>query len=109
MAAPQTTSPAAAVGRIFWMLIGPVLLLLLTFSIISQGTGWLTVTDLLFFLALGAMLLGRWLEFRAGNPQTATGEPATAQQVYRYLFVAGAVGLAVWVVANFLGNHWLKP
>jgi hypothetical protein len=107
MAHSQTTSAAALLGRFFWMLIGPLVLLLLTFSIVSGGSGWWTIVDFAFWATLAAMLLGRWLEFRGGNPQTADGEPATAAHFRRYALLAGLVALGVWVVANLLGNHWL--
>jgi hypothetical protein len=53
------------------------------------------------------MLLGRWLEFRGGHAQTATGEPATRADLRRYLVTATVVGLLVWVAANVVANHWL--
>jgi hypothetical protein len=42
------------------------------------------------------MLLGRWAEFRGGDPRTATGEPATRQDLRRYTLLASVLGLAVW-------------
>jgi hypothetical protein len=77
------------------------------FAIVSNRGGWLTAADVIYFVALGAMLLGRWLEFQGGSPQKATGEPATAEDLRRFVFVAGPVGLAIWVIANLIGNHWL--
>jgi hypothetical protein len=77
-------------------------------AIINAGTGWLTGLDLAFLAVLGGMLLARWLEFRGGDPQTATGEPATLAHLRRYTLVALLLGLAVWVVANLVGNHWLN-
>jgi hypothetical protein len=76
-------------------------------AIASRGGGWLTPYDIGYFVVLGAMFLGRGLEFLGGNPQTADGEPATAAHLQRYLLVGAVVGLAVWVVANVIGNHVL--
>jgi hypothetical protein len=53
------------------------------------------------------MLLGRWLGFRGGRPQKATGEPATAEDLRRYWLFTAGVGLLVFVFANLIGNYWL--
>jgi hypothetical protein len=107
MPALQTTSPVAVLGRLTWMLFGPILLMITTGYIVTKGTGWLTPPDVLFFLILLAMLLGRWLEFRLGTPLTSTGEPATEAHLIRYLSVTPVLGVAIWLVANLISNHWL--
>lgn len=104
--APITSIPVL-LGRIFWTLIGPVFLALSLYYLATAGTGWLTFADLLYFLILAGMLLGRWLEFRAGNPQTTTGEPATPADLRRYVLMVTVGGPALWVVANLIGNHLL--
>jgi hypothetical protein len=93
-------------ARLTWMLLGPLALCLLCLSIVTIGRGWLTGADVAFFAVLLAMLLGRWLEFRSGQAETATGEPMTKSELLRYLILAPALALGVWVVANLLGNHW---
>ena len=47
-------------------------------------------------------MLGRLLEFRVGHPMTSTGEPATTEHLRRYPLAAAALGLAVWIAANWL-------
>lgn len=103
-------SPALSplVGRLVWMLAGPMALVLMTFAIVSEGGGWLTVFDVLYFVILIAMLLGRRLEFRGGNPHTAMGEPATENDFRRYVLIALIATPVVWVLANLVGNHWLS-
>jgi hypothetical protein len=107
MAASQAASVLAVFGRITWMLLGPVALVLATFGIVNRGEGWVTAPDILYFTILGLMFLGRWLEFRGGNPQTADGQPATPEHLRRYLIVGAGAGLAIWVFANLLGNYGL--
>ena len=53
------------------------------------------------------MLLGRWLEFRGGNPQTTTGEPATPADLRRYVLTLIVAGPILWALANLIGNHVL--
>lgn len=105
----MTTKPseAAAFARIFWMMIGPMLMFLFVGNIVLNGNGWLTFADVAFLTLLGGVALARYVEFRAGQAQTATGEPATAAHVQRYILITLAVGAGVWVFANLLGNHWL--
>jgi hypothetical protein len=95
-------------GRLFWMMVGPLILVLLAFTIVIKGSGWLTLPDLAFLGVLGSLLLARWLEFRGGNPQTSTGEPATSAHLRRYAISTIVLGVSAWVAANFVGNHLLN-
>jgi len=99
------TPDAVGFARLFWMLLGPMILILLTLSIVSRGKSWFTVPDLAFFVFLCFLPLARWYEFHAGSPQTSTGEPASAYHLRRYALAAFIIGLAVWVAANVLGVH----
>ena len=62
---------------------------------------------LLAFPVLGGLLVARWLEFRGGNPQTSTCEPATPADLRHYVLGTIVLGFGAWVVANLIGNHWL--
>jgi hypothetical protein len=105
---PNTpVSGSQALARIFWMMVGPVILMVLIFSIADRGGGWITALDIAFLVALGCMILARLWEFRGGNPQTATGEPATQADLRKFVALTVAFGLGAWIVANLVGNHWL--
>jgi hypothetical protein len=101
----QTAS--AVFGRLFWMMVGPFMLAIFAISIIRRTDGWFSPLAGLYFLALGGMLLGRWLEFRSGQPLTAMGTPATAAHLRRYALVLSLLGIAGWVLANLIGNRAL--
>lgn len=110
MGAPENTkgtSLGVACARVFWMMVGPLALAVLAFNVALKGGGWLTAIDVAYLAVLGLVLTARWLEFRTGHGQTATGEPMTAADFRGYIVTTVAVGLAAWVVANFVGNHWL--
>jgi hypothetical protein len=107
MNATSSTPLLGMVGRLLWMLVGPLALVLITFDIVAHSNGWLTGVDAAYFGALALMLIGRVLEFAGGNPQTGDGQPATTRHLVRYLLVAGVGGLLVWVLANAIGNHWM--
>jgi hypothetical protein len=101
------TSFPAFVGRLCWMIVGPFALAFCAVGIAGRRDGWLSPSDLLYFFVLAGMLVGRWTEFRLGPPLTATGEPATAEDLRRYTVALGLIGLAIWVVANLVGNRGL--
>jgi hypothetical protein len=103
------TSFPAFVGRVFWMMVGPFALATLALSIAGQADGWFSPTDLLYFVVLAGMLIGRWTEFRFSLPMTASGEPATADHLRRYVLGLGLLGLVAWVVANLIGNRGGGP
>lgn len=99
------SSSAAGLARLFWMMLGPLVLLLLALSIVSQGRSWLTTTDFIFLGCVLLLPLARWYEFHAGEPRTSTGDPATERDLRRYMAGALAVGVGIWIGANVLGIH----
>jgi hypothetical protein len=103
----NTTRLLPVFGRLLWMMIGPLALVLTIYSIATSGAGWTTTADILYFIILGGMMLGRWLEFHGGRPETSTGEPATDADLRRYVLTIMAAGPIVWVLANLVGNYLL--
>jgi hypothetical protein len=109
MSAPQTqTSFLAFLGRLMWVMVGPLVLAIATLLIATRGGGWLTGLDVAYLAVLAGMFLGRWLEFQGGSPQTAEGQPATAADLRNYVVFGVVIGLGVWAVANVVGNHVLN-
>lgn len=107
MQSKETTPTSVALARIFWMVAGPFILLLLTTQIVLSGTGWLTPWDAAFGLTVGAMILARRHEFNAGDPRTADGSPANVHDLRRFGVQVVVVGAVMWVIANAVGNHVL--
>lgn len=103
----EITSLSALFGRVFWMMIGPLCLVLLGFAIVQVGSGWLTWADFGYLAVLGGMLFARWHEFRRGDPKTTDGRPATPADLRHYVRTAIPLGVGMWVVANVIGNHLL--
>ena len=95
-------------ARVTWVLAGPLALVLITYGIVSNGTGWRTGLDAVFGIVVGLMLLGRWVEHRTGAATALTGEPATPEQFKRYMTLLPPLAVAVWLIANVVGNHVLK-
>jgi hypothetical protein len=108
MAKEAMTSAPAFFGRLSWMIVGPFALAIFAISIFARRDGWFSVLDLIYFVVLGGMLLGRWTEFRYAQPMTAAGEPATAAHLFRYTWVLSTLGLGIWVAANLVGNQTIR-
>ncbi|MGE3806092.1 MAG: hypothetical protein AB7K24_15585 [Gemmataceae bacterium] len=102
----QRTSLSAAFSRIFWMMLGPMILVVVALNIAQSAAGWLTGADMIFLIVLAGMIAARWFEFHKGDPQTATGAPATPAHLRRYVLSAALLGVGVWVIVNLVGNHW---
>ena len=95
------------VCRLFWILLGPAFLFLTAASMVMSGTGWLTGKDLLVGVLLLATILCRWGDFLKGEGTNALGDPVTQRYMLGYTVIAVLVGVALWAVANVLGNHLL--
>ena len=80
------------------MFLGPMFLLFVAVrvSAVRETFSW---QDMLYFAVLGGILAARCLEYYAGHPQTATGEPATKQDLWRWAILTSALGIAVWLGA----------
>jgi hypothetical protein len=90
--------------RLVWFMIGPAAMLILAVTSMERGGGWLTGLDIAFFVALAVTILARCIDFRLGRPQTASGTPATAAHLRRYIPSVFVVGVLVWTIANAIGN-----
>lgn len=101
----NSTSGSAPLGRMIWMMIGPATLFLLGLNIVLNGGGWLSKKNIAFLAVLGVMIIGRFLEFRGGDPRTASGEPATRDHLRRYIMLVLVTGLGVWTIVNLIGNR----
>ena len=103
----QPVSPGLAVlGRVVWMLYGPLALFLTTVGVFGSGKGFFTLADWAFLVVLGLNLAARWVEYRGGSAVTAAGEPTTRGHVLRYTGALTAGGLLVWAIAVLVRNVW---
>lgn len=108
MSTQTLTSTTALFGRLTWMFVGPFALAIVAITIAERHGGWLGPFDVIYFVILVGMLLGRRLEFRHSRPMTAAGEPATVDDLRRYSLVLGLLGPGVWLVVHLVGNQVLR-
>jgi hypothetical protein len=93
--------------RLFWVLLGPVGVLLTAASIGMSDSGWLTSKALVFAALLLATILCRWGDFLKGEGTNALGDPVTQKYMLGYTVIALIAGVALWAAANVVGNHLL--
>lgn len=96
------SSGLVAFARLFWMAIGPTILFLLAGTVAKNGIGWFAPASIAFLITLPVVIAARWFD-----GDNSYGDPTTPAEIRTYTAGAIFVGLALWVVANFLGNHWL--
>ncbi|HQH28418.1 MAG TPA: hypothetical protein PLP17_13555 [Oligoflexia bacterium] len=93
-------------GRVFWMLIGPGLMLLCLFEIVDTDRSWSpSMANALFIICLLLTAVARWIEFRGGEPRTADGEPAAPQVLQRYIKGLFLYGICLWAAANLAASY----
>jgi hypothetical protein len=103
----QYNSMSVLVARIFSLVLGPTILLLMAIRSVLEGTGWNTPADYAYFLILAGVVACRWVDYRWGDPQTSTGQSATWSHFRRFAVVAVFFGIAIWIIANAIGNSGL--
>jgi hypothetical protein len=108
MAREAMTSAPAIVGRLTWMIVGPFALAIFGVGIAERRDGWFSPLDLVYFLVLGGMVLGRRTEFLYSEPLSATGEPTTVAHLRRYTVMLSTLGFGIWVAANLVGNQAIR-
>ncbi len=104
--AAKGSSGLALLGRLMWMMWGPMLLLFISYTIITNG-GWITAWDAAFVVVVALMVGGRWLEQRSGSAMTATGAVASIDNFRKYVRVLLLLAAVAWITVNILGNHFL--
>lgn len=99
----EVTSAVVLVSRMMWMMLGPMLLIVTTYAIVTSGS-WFTAWDAAFCGVVALMIAGRWVEQQSGSAMTATGEPATVGHFRRYVRFLLPLTMGIWVAANLLGK-----
>lgn len=87
-------------ARVFWMLLGPLLLALALYQVITAPEGGFRSADAVYLALVAALPAARWIEFQGGDPRLATGEPATRGHLRTYALRAILGGLWVWISAR---------
>ncbi len=90
--------------RLFWMLLGNVILIVSAIFIL-QGKNWQFHTaDAFFWGTAVALVLARYLDIKYFNGLNATGEPASMANWRKYAVVLTIGSAVIWALAHII-NH----
>jgi len=96
--------PAGCFLRVFWMLIGNVILLSCAYGIVQHRSSVLGMADAFFWAIVGFLLAARYVDIRHLNGSTADGAPATMAHWRRYATVLGVVATGLWLGAHAMAE-----
>jgi len=99
-AASKQDSIAGLLARMFWMLIGNMVLVISIIIIIQHKGPMFHAADVVFWVTIAALILVRYLDIKFWGGMTAAGGPATIANWNRYAaaLLIGSVG--VWALSH---------
>jgi len=89
--------------HLIWFFLGPIALLVLLFSIMNAGTGWLTARDIGFYGVLALIVFARWADQKSGQSVTSEGKPSTWDDFRHFALTLPAYAVVAWIVAKMIG------
>ena len=97
--------PAGCLLRIFWMMIGNVILLSCAYGIAQHHSSMFSIADAFYLAAVGALLAARFVDIRDFRGTTAEGDPATMAHWRRYATVLGVVSTGLWIAVHAIAHY----
>ena len=102
-------SPFRLLLRLFWMLLGNVILIV-SVILIFQGKDWQFHTaDAFFWGTVAALVLTRYLDIKFYNGLTASGEPASIANWRKYAITLLISSAAIWILTHLANYLMVKP
>ena len=93
-------SSIACFLRLFWMLIGNVILLFCAYGIVQHRSSVLSIADAFYWAIVGSLLAARYVDIRYLYGTTADGAPATIAHWQRYAVFLVLVATGFWLVVH---------
>lgn len=97
MESNPSVSAFAAIARLFWIVLGPLVLFLLAYKISQSDHDWWTPLSISYLVVVPLLIWARHID-----PLDAYGEPRAPGIVRNFTVGALAVGGAVWVAAHLI-------
>ncbi len=89
-------------ARVFWMLLGNMVLVI-TIIIIFQHKGQMFHTaDLVFWITVAVLVLVRYLDIKVWGGLTAAAQPASMADWNRYVVLLSIVSAAFWALSHLV-------
>ena len=93
--------------RLFWMIVGNVLLALCAVSVVKGGYSLLGLDDAFYWAVVGCLLAARYVDIQYFQGKTADGDTASMADWRRYAVRIGVLSVGLWVVAHAIGASGL--
>ncbi len=100
----KQSTPLGMAVRLWWMLLGNVLLAFCAIFIFHNGGVFFQTADWVFWIALVSLVLIRYMDIRFLGGCTGTGGPASMTHWRRYSIILTLCAVAVWVLAHLMGH-----
>ena len=96
--------PAGCLLRLFWMVVGNVILLFCAYGIIQHPSSLLGIADVFYWAIVGSLLAARYVDIRYFQGTTSDGDPASLADWRRYTVVVVLVTTGLWLVAHAIAH-----
>ena len=97
--------PAGCFLRVFWMMIGNVILLACAYGIVQHRSSVLGMADAFYWVIVGSLLAARYVDIRYLLGTTADGDRATMAHWHRYATVLCVVSTGLWLGAHAMAYY----
>jgi hypothetical protein len=90
----------AILARPFWMFFGNFALMICAANIIMGKSSSTRISDIIFWCAVVAMIIVRFLDIKFLDGQTTTGEPASLAHWRKYAIILVICSGVIWAAAH---------
>lgn len=90
--------------RVFWALIGNVILIFTAIVILRHKGEAFHTADIVFWGIVTALALARYLDIKLWDKSDATGRPASTTLWRKYAIVLLICSIAIWILVHII-NH----
>jgi hypothetical protein len=105
MSDENSSQVGGCLARLFWLIVGNVILVLAAIGISQNSSGFsLTGRDAIFWAAALLLPAVRYVDIQYLRGQTADNRPASLSDWRRYAYAVVGISLAVWLAAHAVAS-----
>jgi len=98
--ADRQSSAAGVMARLWWMLLGNVLLAFSLVFIFERSGGFFHAADVVFWITVASLVLIRYVDIRFLDGRTTTNAPTSIRHWIRYVALLVLCSGALWALAH---------
>ena len=106
---PDFDSSSGCLLRLFWLLLGNAVLVIVALQILIRVGGVFSGLDVVYWSVVALILAARYADIRYFKGTTAEGKPSTLEDWRRYAFILVLSAGVALLTVHFLGAFWLSP